>query len=140
MSPTFRVAGSTGAIVHSCPDSIRPFMDRPIGRNETVCPERSIAIWRVAPTHDCLRAEKTMASHSPTVEGRVPAPARSRCLRLFMADEGRAGRQWMTEAEPSSLPPAEWCRSQPPWLSGIRFATICNGLPRVAPTFPRPAA
>src|SRR5437762_908707 len=38
MSPTLRVAGTTGSTVHNCPDSIFPFIEFPLGRNSTVSP------------------------------------------------------------------------------------------------------
>src|SRR4051812_46412952 len=77
MSPTFRDAGAIGSTVQSCPDSILPFIDCPRGRNWTVSPRWSCAMYSVAqPIAGSPRGEKRVETRPARAK---LGPAASRC-------------------------------------------------------------
>src|SRR5882724_11131916 len=68
MSPSARMAGSTGATVQSWPDSIFPLIELPRGRKDTASPFCNRSIWTLARP---IRDHSRLASHRPEDGGRV---------------------------------------------------------------------
>src|SRR5262249_27040417 len=144
MSPTARVAGSTGSTVHSWPDSTFPRIELPRGRNWTVSPHYNLAMscvahpMRLSPFHlggpipsgsttrhrSGLVVHRGLAVYACLVRGRQDIMERRVGQRQRGAVASRSGTQAAT------LGP---CDSHMPEVAGGRVVTESEWLSSTSP-------